>query len=238
MTIGIYSLYWEEPDLIYIGLSENIERRFKEHLQKLCGNKHYNYKVQNAYNKYSEPTYTILEECSTALLSSLEIAWCKEFKGIGLLNIAEPGVIQSSPFSRHKKYSKIQILKVFSMLYRDSYTSAQIHDRTKVSLSTINGIAFGTKHTWLKEEYPEKYTLLLNRVPLKHRTKTNKRTIVSKGFILTPAYESIEIFNLKDFCMSQDILNQDLENSAKGISKLLANPCKLKSYKGFTKIVS
>lgn len=60
MTIGIYSLYWEEQDLIYIGQSQNIERRFTEHLYKLKNNTHTNYKVQKAYITYGLPSTNIL----------------------------------------------------------------------------------------------------------------------------------------------------------------------------------
>ena len=35
MTMGIYALYWQEQDLIYIGQSKEIERRFKDHLREL-----------------------------------------------------------------------------------------------------------------------------------------------------------------------------------------------------------
>ena len=39
MTTGIYALYWEEQDLIYIGKAQKIEKRFKDHLSKLISGK-------------------------------------------------------------------------------------------------------------------------------------------------------------------------------------------------------
>jgi predicted GIY-YIG superfamily endonuclease len=73
MTIGIYALYWEEQDLIYIGESDNIERRFKEHLKMLETNKHFNYRVQEVYNTYGLPLFQILEECHINELKIKEV---------------------------------------------------------------------------------------------------------------------------------------------------------------------
>lgn len=55
MTIGIYALYWEEQDLVYVGQSQDIARRFTEHKRKLKNTSHTNYKVQAAYNLYGIP---------------------------------------------------------------------------------------------------------------------------------------------------------------------------------------
>lgn len=82
MAIGIYALYWEEQDLIYIGQSQNIERRFSEHIYKLTNTKHTNYKVQNAYNLYGLPVLNILEQCEISELNTLEISYTKEFNGL------------------------------------------------------------------------------------------------------------------------------------------------------------
>lgn len=181
MTIGIYSLYWEEPDLIYIGQSQNIERRYKEHLNLLIRNKHYNYKVQEAYIKYGLPMHTVLEVCSLSELNSAEVYWTSEFNN--LLNIADPGEIMSSSSSRHKKYSKIQVLRVFSYLYKNHVSIEDIALKTKVSIHTVKQISAGYKHIWLKGAYLKKYLKMLDRVPFKN----NKiRSLPFVGRLISP----------------------------------------------------
>jgi len=160
MTIGIYSLYWEEPDLIYIGQSQNIEQRFIIHLRSMNNKSHFNYKVQDTYNKYGEPQTSILEVCTQSELNNLEIYYIAEFTGI--LNITEGGNSPQGVSARNSKYSKIQILKVFSLLYKGLHTVKSIADKLKVPTHTINDIKEGRSHIWLQVCFPEKYLLMRN----------------------------------------------------------------------------
>ena len=117
MTTGIYSLYWEKQDLVYIGLSQNIERRFKDHLNTLKNNKHTNYKVQNTFNNYGEPKLIIIEECIIEELNDKEIFWTKEFNSINNgLNIIEAGQAGFGTNSSNSKYSKEQIIEALDLL--------------------------------------------------------------------------------------------------------------------------
>jgi group I intron endonuclease len=54
MKSGIYSILNTLNSKIYIGSSYNIEKRWSEHKRQLISNKHYNKKLQLAWNKYSE----------------------------------------------------------------------------------------------------------------------------------------------------------------------------------------
>lgn len=87
MTIGVYALYWEDPDLVYVGKSQNIESAFKaRHCRKAELNLHSNYKVQEAYNLYGKPLLIILDVCPVSELDILEIFWTKELNSLHSAN--------------------------------------------------------------------------------------------------------------------------------------------------------
>lgn len=56
--IGVYKIYCEENDKTYIGSSNNIDKRLKEHLNNLKKNQHKNPNLQRAFNKYGLGTFT------------------------------------------------------------------------------------------------------------------------------------------------------------------------------------
>ena len=64
MTIGVYGIINKVNNLPYVGESNNIERRWDEHVDDLNNNSHCNYKLQTAWNTYGKDNFTfeILEE--------------------------------------------------------------------------------------------------------------------------------------------------------------------------------
>jgi predicted GIY-YIG superfamily endonuclease len=65
---GVYMLYFEECDKIYIGVSTNIHNRFKQHLSILEKNKHYSKELNDDYFKYRKNLkLEILQVCKTKL---------------------------------------------------------------------------------------------------------------------------------------------------------------------------
>lgn len=79
--IGIYKITEKEnPNMFYIGKSNNIERRFKEHIQKSYAQSRIPFddyiskKGKDAFN------YEILEECSLEELNQKEAYWIKKLK--------------------------------------------------------------------------------------------------------------------------------------------------------------
>jgi len=63
-TLGVYSITNNINNKVYIGESNNIERRWQEHKDELNTNSHHNYKLQNDWNTYGEQNFIfeILEE--------------------------------------------------------------------------------------------------------------------------------------------------------------------------------
>lgn len=78
---AIYSILNKKNGKIYIGLTSNVKRRFKEHKSELRRNKHYNPYLQNAWNKYGESSFefNILEYCLDEELSNNEEWWIDFF---------------------------------------------------------------------------------------------------------------------------------------------------------------
>jgi len=57
-TIGIYKITNTKNNKVYIGESNDIDRRWDEHIDKLNNNSHHSYKLQEAWNEYGEENFT------------------------------------------------------------------------------------------------------------------------------------------------------------------------------------
>ena len=81
MTIGIYKITNRVNGKCYIGQSQDIATRFREHRYLLRQNKYGNRKIQNAWNKYGEENFTfeIIEECMIEELDEKEIKYIREY---------------------------------------------------------------------------------------------------------------------------------------------------------------
>lgn len=76
---GIYFIYCQVKNTIYIGSSFNARRRLSLHLSVLKGNYHDNKKLQNYFNKYGKDSFifSILEYCEkdNNILLNKELYW-------------------------------------------------------------------------------------------------------------------------------------------------------------------
>ena len=81
---GIYKITINKK--MYVGYAKDFKRREREHYRTLTGKKHTNHYLQNAFIKYDEFNFEIIEECIEELLEEREIYWIAEldtFKGDG-----------------------------------------------------------------------------------------------------------------------------------------------------------
>lgn len=92
-TLGVYAIKNKVNDKVYIGESNNIERRWQEHKDELNTNSHYNKKLQSDWNKYKEENFIfeVLEEVpkiqgspykTTMQLIYVENKYIKQFDSI------------------------------------------------------------------------------------------------------------------------------------------------------------
>lgn len=160
MTSGIYALYWWEQDLVYVGQTQNLHRRWGEHRRDLQGNKHTNYKVQQSYNLHGMPDLIVLEFTDLNTLNCREVFWQNELNSLNSLDIVKAGQVGFGPEANSSKYTRREVLKVFACLYSNKYNNfKEIADRCNL-LKTylVADIYKGAAHLWLKIKYPAQYS--------------------------------------------------------------------------------
>ena len=82
--IGIYCIKNKINGKVYIGSSNNIERRFKRHKTELNTNSHSNKYLKKAYKKYGKDNFEfiILELCTQEELISKEIFYINKYEAL------------------------------------------------------------------------------------------------------------------------------------------------------------
>ena len=171
MSIGIYAIYWETPDLIYIGQSITLQSRFEQHLSLLRNGKHFNHKMQNAFDIYGCPIYFILKEVSADKLDVEEISLISEFESFTSdrgLNLAPGGVSSHGESHPNSIYSNDVIEQVFMLLYPRSMQHKEIASISNVSLDVVKAISSGKLHGWLADKYPLEYEQMLATKKAEH----------------------------------------------------------------------
>lgn len=105
---GIYCIKNTINGKRYIGQSNDIKNRFRQHKSKLNNNKHPNNLLQNAWNKYGCAAFefNVVEECSVEELNDKEVYYIQRFKtfgqGYNLSVGGDPGI--NSTGKRIKQY--------------------------------------------------------------------------------------------------------------------------------------
>jgi group I intron endonuclease len=72
-TCGIYKIVNTATSQCYVGQSQYIEKRIREHFRLLRGNKHTNQHLQHAYNKYGAANFYGAIEVQCANLDELDM---------------------------------------------------------------------------------------------------------------------------------------------------------------------
>lgn len=241
---SIYCIYWWDLDIAYVGqTSVKLDHRIQQHISSLAKNTHYNSKVQEAYNVSKNYSVLLLETSFISELDAAEMFWISELDATNPIKGANKtfggGSAGKGLQHARSKYSKSTVLKIFSLLLK-KYSVLEIIDRLKLS---TNGIVYsiknGASHRWLKEEYPEKYSVLESKeFKAAHRAKGDKISRYSTG---TPHPDFIDengniytgITNLRDFCRNHPKLSKNYEGNASALASVLQNNGRNFSVKGF-----
>lgn len=105
---GIYVI--KSTKHFYIGLSSNLDNRFRDHISKLKQNIHPNNKLQNVYNKGYTLEFEIIQECSIDDLDRLEIFWIDLYQilhpELKILNLKSGGNRPTYSYEAKEKMSK------------------------------------------------------------------------------------------------------------------------------------
>lgn len=188
MTCGIYKLSFKGTNKVYIGLSVNIERRYRSHVHCLR-NSTSNSKLQEAYRDFGVPLLEVLCECEIKELEKYEKEAIEIFDSIDNgLNIRDGGATGSTNNCgsvNHKAlHSNETYIKVFNLLIENILSYKEIAVLTCTSIQIVDHIASGVSHKWLESAFPEKYLALrdlLNTRNLKRLNLINP-TGIAQGF--------------------------------------------------------
>lgn len=219
MTIGIYSIFWLEQDLYYVGQSSKIESRILDHERRMQQGLHSNYKVQAAYNSFGRPEFQILQVCTLQELNTYEEFWQNEFNSLSSLDIVKAGIAHSQGITNPRaKYSKMQLLKTFR-LCRDAYlTSKQISILTLVSISMVEDIRSGRAHKWLQEKYPFCWSLIDDRRNVRRVNgyKYSAKKLNKEFIFISPTGEELVVNNFSKFAKEYNLDSSDVSMVASG----------------------
>jgi group I intron endonuclease len=218
MTTGIYKLKFNNDDqLIYIGQSRNIEERYRHHVTHMH-NQQSSRKLNSAYSQHGSPSLEILEICDVSELDVFEEYYIDKFNaavgGLNTLNraVENPGLCgENAPSAIHTRDVYISI---FKHCCEGKLTLREIADLHKVKSGIVEGISGGSKHLWLKEEFPEEYQVLekLRYKRPRHCKSLNLPMIHKDGSEDT-------MVNITQFAAKYNLDNSTLSKLVKGTAK-------------------
>lgn len=144
--IGIYKFENLLNGHCYIGQSVDIERRFKDHVNRaknnFNSNSEYNSSFHRALRKYGLQNFSfiVLEECDKQLLNEREMYWIKYY------NSYEKGyneTLGGDTQEATRKFNDRFILSIQNILLNTSMTYEEIHKKFNISLGRISEINTG-----------------------------------------------------------------------------------------------
>lgn len=175
MISGIYQIYCKANNKLYIGQTNNLERRFAEHKKRLKSKKmkHHCIHLKNAWELYGEEQFEfkILEKCPVEKLNEREQHYLDFYGKEKLFNI---GLIAEAP-KRGLKLSeetKKKLSKLNSKQNHPKY-GKKLSQETKEKISQANS---GEKHWHYGRSCTEEEKLknsLANRGEKCHLAKLN-----------------------------------------------------------------
>ena len=209
MTIGIYKLSFTDTDRVYIGQSVNIERRYLEHLNLLSRGLS-SIKLNEAFLKFGKPILEIIKICSIEELDYLENTLILEYSShkYGFNTLSESGYRSSSHGAdRYNSLADSCTYRcILSMLALTDWKLQDIADEVEVSLSVVKDINRGHTHRYLKEEYPEYYSLIMHKL---NNRVSGKSSAKDRGIIypkvVSPEGVIYEVDNATQFAVDNKI---------------------------------
>jgi group I intron endonuclease len=116
--IGLYAIVNIKNNMAYVGSSNDIKRRIKEHKTKLNSNKHYSHRLQRAWNKYGSDSFEIRQIATAETLEKareIEQAFLECFID-GLYNLKTTATGFASGEQSHAKKADFHMKTVMQRL--------------------------------------------------------------------------------------------------------------------------
>lgn len=234
MSMVIYILKFRGTNKVYVGQSTQVNIRERVHKLKLRTGTA-NYKLQEAYELYGEPTLEII--CEVYSKEELNLAEAEAFEIYDAINngfniAVDPDIHLEGDKNGASKYTNDQIIKVLMCLIDiNKYPKySLIAAETEVSESTVRHIANLEAHSWLEREYPNEYTKLKDIKDTGAR-RGNSNSAKAKNLnypdVKSPTGEIYKITNANEFARCHGLDSSTLIKLLNG---------KAKSTKGWTTI--
>lgn len=190
MTCGIYKITFDGIEGCYIGQSTHLEKRIRDHRSALRDGRHYNSKLSLAYECIehdNECKIEVIEECLVSELDSREEHYIKLFdsvkSGFNVLSTAT-AVARGTEASR-SMYTREQILEIVDMLINPNNSNIDISTALNVPISIVQSIAYGKRHRWVQEEFPDKWSLIQQNIKSNSRFLSSNNINERKGIVHT-----------------------------------------------------
>lgn len=214
--VGIYKITNTLNGKFYIGQSNNIERRFKEHLTKGAASR---IPLDIAIQKYGASNFKleVLEECEVDELNEKEYFWIKETNAIELgYNLTQGGDQQSVGENNGRAKLKESDIVDIRVAYSQKKRRKEVYEKYKniISFSTFASIWDGSQWAHIM---PEVYTEELKRYYSKESTNGENSS--------SAKFTNEEVFNLRQ---------RYIKESAREIYQDYLNRC---SYDSFQKML-
>lgn len=184
--IGIYKIENLVNHKIYIGQSNNIQRRFKEHKTK--GEKSH-IPVDYAIKKYGVENFSfeVIEECSLDKLNERESYWIEYFKSYpNGYNCNVGGEQQSQGINNGRAKLTEDEVKIIRQAYKDHKRQKEIYENFKNKISWGNFQSIWQGKTW-SHIMPEVYTEENRKYYMREATngeKSPKATLTDEEVII------------------------------------------------------
>lgn len=209
---GIYKIINKINGKYYVGSSDHIYRRWRDHKKHLRKNSHYNTHLQNAWNKYGEEQFEFLiaEQCPENFLLTREQFYLNECKTItpivyNTIFVAGGGNINGGKICIFKNgFRKIIDPESFETFSRAGWIrgSGPMDEETKRKIGNANRgkkkPPFSIEHRYklgqtskrrtyvMTPEHREK--LRLSRIGKRHTAETRKKMSINKRGNNHPMY--------------------------------------------------
>jgi group I intron endonuclease len=212
-TSGIYKITCTVTGMFYIGSAVNLRWRKANHFSELQRNKHYNPKLQHAFNKYGPDAFIfeVLELVLPMSLTAREQYWLDRYQPFGKrgFNIAITAGsslgMKASPITREKLSA--------ARRGNTNHTGKKASSETRKLLSTIR---LGKKHTLEHRKNVGQSKLGKKRSPETIEKMRQGRTNTKALIVIAPDGTEQTIYGIRQFCKEHHLDRSNLMHVAKG----------------------
>lgn len=201
MTRGIYKIFLGETGRVYIGQSLSIELRISQHKYMLKANRHYNIRMQQAFNKTNLFELEIIAIAEAEELDALEELYMSEYNSINMgYNICSAGSSGKGLNHSSTVYTEEQIIDTMQLCLDPKNTYKYISEITGVSINTVKHIADRDVPFWLEDRFPNECNKLIDIKNDRLRSSSLRSTLNYKfTSLMSPEDVVYKITNISAF---------------------------------------